>query len=55
MSSKFTEFLKNIKPSYKKKHLSVNETDVYSHKGSGYKGKGNVNTDTKTFNKPRKA
>lgn len=28
--------------------------DIYSHKGSGYKGKGNINTDSSVFNKPRK-
>lgn len=28
--------------------------EVYAHKGSGYKGKGNVNTDTTTFNRLRK-
>lgn len=54
MSNKFTEFIKNIKPSFKKK-LNTVESAVYSHKGSAYKGKGSVNTDTKTFNKPRKA
>jgi len=28
--------------------------EVYAHKGSGYKGKGQINRDTATFNKPRK-
>lgn len=28
--------------------------EIYSHKGSGYKGKGNVNTDAATFNRLRK-
>lgn len=27
---------------------------VYSYKGSGYMGKGNINTDAATFNAPRK-
>ena len=27
---------------------------VYGHKGSSYKGKGNINTDAATFNHPRK-
>jgi hypothetical protein len=28
--------------------------EVYSHKGSGYKGKGSINRESATFNKPRK-
>lgn len=36
----------------KKKILKPKE--VYAHKGSGYKGKGQINRDTATFNKPRK-
>jgi hypothetical protein len=27
---------------------------IYGHKGSGYKGKGSINTDAATFNQPRK-
>lgn len=42
-----------------KKFFTKNEKkgipkEVYGYKGSGYKGKGNVNTDTATFNHPRK-
>jgi len=55
MSSKFTEFLKNFKASFKKKPLTTTDSDVYNYTGSSYKGKGNVNADTKTFNKTRKA
>lgn len=28
--------------------------DTYGYKGSGYKGKGNVNTDARVFNHPRR-
>ena len=36
----------------KKEKVKVHE--VYEHKGSGYKGKGNINRDAATFNQPRK-
>ncbi|MCM2351524.1 MAG: hypothetical protein NDI69_15990 [Bacteriovoracaceae bacterium] len=46
-------------PNRNKKFFTKNEKkgipkEVYGYKGSGYKGKGNVNTDTATFNHPRK-
>lgn len=54
MSSKYNELLKNLRATFKRKGHNLNISDVLSHKGSAYKGKGNVNTDTKTFNKNRK-
>lgn len=39
---------------YSKKHNQGNQKEVYGHKGSGYKGKGKVNTDAATFNHRRK-
>ena len=54
MSTKFSQFLKNVKTSFKKKLLTKNGSEGDSFKGSAYKGKGSVNTDTATFNKPRK-
>jgi hypothetical protein len=45
-------FIKGKKKIPVEKNQKIKE--VYSHKGSGYKGKGNVNTDTAVFNKPRK-
>ena len=39
---------------YSKNPNRGNKKEVYGHKGSGYKGKGNVNTDAATFNHPRK-
>ena len=47
-------------PLWKKKNDSLKPKkirvakEVYGHKGSGYKGKGNINTDAATFNHPRK-
>lgn len=40
-----------VQPKKAKKPI---QKDVYGHKGSGYKGKGNVNTDAAIFNHPRK-
>lgn len=49
-------------PFWKKLHTSIPKAlkqrihkDVYAHTGSGYKGKGNINTDSATFNQPRKS
>lgn len=39
---------------YSKNQKQGNKKEIYGHKGSGYKGKGNVNTDAATFNHPRK-
>lgn len=48
-------------PSYRKKDKFASsrsknklKKEINVHKGSAYGGKGRINTDTKTFNKPRK-
>lgn len=49
------EFIqRKIKYLQKSSHDQKMKKEVYGHKGSAYKGKGNVNTDTETFNHPRK-
>ena len=41
-------------PTLDPKREKVKSKEIYSHKGSGYKGKGNINRDAATFNQPRK-
>ncbi len=45
-------------PEKKKNKIPVEKNqklnDVYSHIGSGHKGKGSINTDSSVFNRPRK-
>lgn len=38
----------------KRGNQKTRKKEVYGHKGSGYKGKGNVNTDAATFNRLRR-
>lgn len=39
---------------FPRKSEKFKSKEIYEHKGSGYKGKGKINTDTSTFNQPRK-
>ena len=54
MSSRLRDLYNSIKRSFKKKNISQTRSESYSYKGSGYQGKGGVNTDAATFNKTRK-
>lgn len=56
---------KSKKPSYNRNPFDLKERfnkkvkmklpkEVYSHKGSGYKGKGKISTGSATFNRARK-
>lgn len=47
-------FWKKINASIPKALKQKPSKEVYNYKGSAYKGKGNINTDTATFNHPRK-
>lgn len=54
MSRKYNEFLKNLRATFRRKGHNLSADGVLSFKGSGYKGKGSINTEDKTFNKNRK-
>ena len=54
MSARLKNLFNSIKRSFKKKNISQTKSESYSYKGSGYQGKGGVNTDAATFNKTRK-
>ncbi len=53
MGKKLTTLLNNLRISFKKKIPVLNKHGE-SYKGSGYQGKGSVNTEAATFNKKRK-
>jgi hypothetical protein len=53
MGKKLTTLLNNLRVSFKKKIPIINKHGS-TYKGSGYQGKGSVNTDAATFNKTRK-
>ncbi len=47
-------FLDMKKSRLEAKKEKIKPKEIYSHKGSGYKGKGQINRDSATFNQPRK-
>ena len=49
MGKKLTTLLNNLRTTFKKK-IPVISKHGSSYKGSGYQGKGGVNTDAATFN-----
>ncbi len=54
MSKKYTDLLRKLRLRFVRKGHQLNFPEGLSHKGSSYKGKGQVNSDSKIFNKRRK-
>jgi hypothetical protein len=54
VKASFSKNAPKVKENFNKKDKMIIPKNVYSHKGSGYKAKGSVNTDSTTFNRARK-
>lgn len=51
VTEKGQRYFPQLRTKFVKQH---HPKEAYGHKGSGYKGKGSINTDAATFNQPRK-